>query len=99
MTGLPYPNEEVRARRNLIVKISNHPPIVRPQHGVNAADLVFEYEAEGNVTRFGRGLPHQCPGTRRLLTQRTPARYRIAHHVFGALWHILAPVNRFAKSI
>ena len=52
MTGLPYPNEEVRARRNLIVKISNHPPIVRPQHGVNAADLVFEYEAEGNVTRF-----------------------------------------------
>ena len=52
MTGLPYPNDEVRARRNLIVKISNHPPIVRPQHGVNAADLVFEYEAEGNVTRF-----------------------------------------------
>ena len=52
MTGLPYPNAESRARRNLIVKISNHPPIVRPQHGVNAADLVFEYEAEGNVTRF-----------------------------------------------
>ena len=52
MTGLPYPNAEVRARRNLIVKISNHPPVVRPQHGLNAADLVFEYEAEGKVTRF-----------------------------------------------
>ena len=52
MTGLPYPNAEVRARRNLIVKISNHPPVVRPQHGVNAADIVYEYEAEGGVTRF-----------------------------------------------
>ena len=52
MTGLRYPNEEVRSRRNLIVKISNHPPLVRPQHGINAADIVYEYEAEGGVTRF-----------------------------------------------
>lgn len=52
MTGLQYESAEIRARRNLIVKISNHPPVVRPQHGLNAADLVFEYEAEGNVTRF-----------------------------------------------
>jgi len=52
MTGLPYPDDETRGRRNLIVKISNFPPIVRPQHGVNQADLVFEYEAEGGVTRF-----------------------------------------------
>lgn len=52
LTGLPFPNEEARARRNLIVKISNYPPIVRPQHGVNQADVVYEYEAEGGVTRF-----------------------------------------------
>ena len=52
LTGMLYPNDEVRARRNLIVKISNYPPIVRPQHGVNQADVVFEYEAEGGVTRF-----------------------------------------------
>jgi hypothetical protein len=52
LTGLPFPNEEARARRNLIVKISNYPPIVRPQHGVNQADIVYEYEAEGGVTRF-----------------------------------------------
>ncbi len=39
-------------RRNLIVKISNYPPVVRPQSGVNQADVVFEYEAEGGVTRF-----------------------------------------------
>ena len=61
MTGLPYPNDEVRARRNLIVKISNHPPVVRPQHGVNAADLVFEYEAEGNVTRFAAVYRSNAP--------------------------------------
>lgn len=52
LTGLPYPNEEAMARRNLIVKISNFPPLVRPQYGVNAADVVYEYEAEGGVTRF-----------------------------------------------
>ena len=62
MTGLPYPNAEVRSRRNLIVKISNHPPIVRPQHGLNAADLIFEYEAEGNVTRFAAVYRTNSPG-------------------------------------
>ena len=52
LTGLPYPDDESRARRNLIIKVSNWPPRVRPQHGVNAADIVYEYEAEGGVTRF-----------------------------------------------
>lgn len=52
LTGLPYPNEAAMLRRNLIVKISNFPPLVRPQHGINEADIVYEYEAEGGVTRF-----------------------------------------------
>ncbi|MGJ3238439.1 MAG: DUF3048 domain-containing protein [Anaerolineae bacterium] len=52
LTGLPYPDEAAMLRRNLIVKISNFPPIVRPQHGLNQADIVYEYEAEGGVTRF-----------------------------------------------
>ena len=52
LTGLPYPDDEARMRRNLIIKVSNWPPRVRPQHGVNQADLVYEYEAEGGVTRF-----------------------------------------------
>ncbi len=52
LTGLPYPDEASMERRNLIVKISNYPPIVRPQTGVNLADVVFEMEAEGGVTRF-----------------------------------------------
>jgi hypothetical protein len=52
LTGLPFPDEESQNRRNLIVKISNYPPVVRPQTGVNLADVVFEFEAEGGVTRF-----------------------------------------------
>jgi hypothetical protein len=52
LTGLEYPNEEAQNRRNLMVKISNYPPIVRPQSGLNQADVVWEYEVEGGVTRF-----------------------------------------------
>jgi len=52
LTGLPYPNEEAMTRRNLIVKVSNYPEVVRPQSGLSKADIVFEYEVEGAVTRF-----------------------------------------------
>jgi hypothetical protein len=52
LTGLAYPNEEAQFRRNLMVKVSNYPPLVRPQSGLNQADVIFEYEVEGGVTRF-----------------------------------------------
>lgn len=40
-------------RRPLAVKVSNSPPqYVRPQSGLNDADLVFEHITEGNLTRF-----------------------------------------------
>lgn len=52
LTGLPFPDEAARNRRNLIVKISNYPWIVRPQSGLSYADVVYEYEVEGGVTRF-----------------------------------------------
>ncbi len=52
LTGLPYPNQEAMNRRPLIVKVSNFPEIVRPQSGLPSADIVFEYEVEGAVTRF-----------------------------------------------
>lgn len=61
LTGLPYPNEEAMNRRNLIVKISNYPPIVRPQTNINMADVVFELEAEGGVTRFAAIFRSQLP--------------------------------------
>jgi hypothetical protein len=49
------------ARRNLIVKISNYPPVVRPQSGINAADVVYEYETEGGVTRFAAIFRSNAP--------------------------------------
>lgn len=61
LTGLPYPSEEALKRRNLIVKISNWPPKVRPQRGLNLADLVIEYEAEGGVTRFAAIYRNNAP--------------------------------------
>ncbi|MEZ4671702.1 MAG: DUF3048 domain-containing protein [Anaerolineae bacterium] len=61
LTGQFYPDEAAKARRNLIVKISNYPPIVRPQTGVNKADLVWEYETEGGVTRFAAIYRNNAP--------------------------------------
>jgi hypothetical protein len=61
LTGMPYPDEASRARVNLLVKISNYPPIVRPQTGINKADVVYEYEAEGGVTRFAAIFRSQMP--------------------------------------
>lgn len=61
LTGLPFPNQEAQDRRNLIVKISNYPPIVRPQSGINSADIVYEYETEGGVTRFAAIFRSQTP--------------------------------------
>ncbi len=61
LTGLPFPDEASQNRRNLIVKISNYPPIVRPQSGINSADIVYEYETEGGVTRFAAIFRSQTP--------------------------------------
>jgi len=51
LTGITM-NEASLARRPLAIKISNAPPIVRPQAGLSQADLVFEHVAEGGFTRF-----------------------------------------------
>lgn len=61
LTGLPYPSQAAAERRNLLVKISNYPPVVRPQSGVNAADVVYEYEVEGGVTRFAAIYRNNAP--------------------------------------
>ena len=62
VTGLAYPSDEAMSRRNLIVKVSNWPPKVRPQHALSLADLVYEYEAEGGVTRFAALYRNHAPG-------------------------------------
>ena len=52
LTGEVVSNPAVLARRPIAIKISNYPPLVRPQAGLNSADLIFEHYAEGGVTRF-----------------------------------------------
>ncbi len=52
LTGETVSDGAVLQRRPIAVKISNYPPLVRPQAGLNNADLIFEHYAEGGVTRF-----------------------------------------------
>lgn len=52
LTGLVVSDPEVLQRRPLLVKISNAPPVVRPQSGIGWADMMFEEYVEGGWTRF-----------------------------------------------
>lgn len=52
LTGLPVDDPALLTRRPLLIKISNAPPIVRPQSGLSAADILIEVYAEGGWTRF-----------------------------------------------
>ncbi|MDX1992304.1 MAG: DUF3048 domain-containing protein [bacterium] len=52
LTGLPVDDASLLERRPLLVKISNSPAIVRPQSGLNSADIVWEHLLSGGVTRF-----------------------------------------------
>jgi hypothetical protein len=61
LTGLPVDDPGVLARHPFVVKISNAPPLVRPQAGIGAADLVFEHYAEGGLTRFSAIFYSQAP--------------------------------------
>ena len=53
LTGELVNDPAVLQRRPLAVKISNAPPgFVRPQAGLNDADIIYEHTAEGSITRF-----------------------------------------------
>jgi hypothetical protein len=52
LTGETVADASLLARRPVAIKISNAPPVVRPQSGLNNADLIFEHYAEGGLTRF-----------------------------------------------
>jgi hypothetical protein len=51
LTGVEAEDEELLARRVLAVKIENAPE-ARPQMGLAEADIIYEQEAEGGITRF-----------------------------------------------
>lgn len=52
---------ELLNRRPMLVKISNAPPLVRPQAGISAADMVYEHYTEGGLTRFSALFWSQAP--------------------------------------
>jgi len=52
LCGRPVEDEMLLAQRPVLVKIDNA-PAARPQSGLTAACLVYEYMAEGGITRFG----------------------------------------------
>lgn len=61
LTGLPFAGASSAQRRPIVAKISNAPAIVRPQAGLNQADMVFEHYAEGGLTRFSAIFYGQTP--------------------------------------
>jgi len=63
LTGLPMPDPARLEQRPIVAKMSNAPPLVRPQSGVGQADLVFEHYAEGGLTRLS-GVFHSVLPTR-----------------------------------
>jgi hypothetical protein len=52
LTGETVEDPNLLQRRPIAIKVSNYPSLVRPQAGLNNADLVFEHYAEGGATRF-----------------------------------------------
>ena len=82
LTGTQADDPDVLDRRPLAVKISNAPAKwVRPQSGLNDADLVFEHVTEAGITRFtiivyGETPPKVGPiRSARLIDLELPAMY------------------------
>jgi hypothetical protein len=61
LTGLKVSDPAVLERCPLAIKVSNAPAVVRPQAGLDQADLVFEHYAEGGVTRLTAVFLGQTP--------------------------------------
>lgn len=61
LTGQTVEEPETLQRRPIIAKISNAPALVRPQAGINQADIVFEHYVEGGLTRFSALFYGQAP--------------------------------------
>lgn len=61
LTGLPVDDPAVLEQRPLIVKIINAPAEVRPQYGLQEADIVWEHLLAGGITRFSAIYLSQAP--------------------------------------
>ncbi len=64
LTGLPVDDPAVLDRRPLLIKVSNHPAVVRPQNGLSFADHVWEHVVEGwRYTRYTAVFYGQTPSS------------------------------------
>lgn len=52
LTGLVVSDPSLLERRPMAIKVTNYPRYVRPQSGLEQADLVFEYYLELGISRF-----------------------------------------------
>lgn len=82
LTGEEVADPKQLDRRPLAIKISNAPAkYVRPQSGLNDADLIFEHITEAGITRFtmivyGKNAPDVGPiRSARLIDLELPAMY------------------------
>ncbi len=85
LTGEIVDDPSMLERRPLAIKISNAPPsYVRPQSGLNDADIMFEHITEAVVTRFTAIFYSKDPATvgpirsARLIDVELPAMYDAA---------------------
>ena len=63
LTGLPDPDGVAQGRPALTVKVDNlDGQGVRPQSGLEQADVVYEEVTEGGITRFAAVFQSQVPG-------------------------------------
>ncbi|HXW76947.1 MAG TPA: DUF3048 domain-containing protein, partial [Candidatus Eremiobacteraceae bacterium] len=60
LNGLPVPPASVRHRISAVM-IDNYPHDSRPQSGLRFADVVYEAEAEGGITRYMALFLEQAP--------------------------------------
>ena len=89
LTGLKVADPTLLEHSPLAIKVSNSPE-VRPQSGLNSADLVFEHFAEGGITRFTAvfygTMPERVGSVRsgRLIDLEIPAMYQGTFSFSGA---------------
>ncbi len=82
LTGLQVSDPSVLERCPLAIKVSNSPAVVRPQAGLDKADVVFEHYAEGGVTRLTAVFLGQTPSmvgsvrSGRLIDLEIPAMFK-----------------------
>ena len=89
LTGLP--GDPARLARRPIAVVVNNSPVARPQYGLSAADVVYEYIMDGwYVTRFtaifyGNEVERIGPvRSARLVNEQMTPQYQVALAAFGA---------------